>query len=79
MSSCAYIHTHVYHLIKNINVYYMLHSVIMNAKSSKKNERRQVNKKFNKLERVYRDCIKKDKRQDHDNTVYRKMHQAFDA
>ena len=37
----------------------LLHSVIVNAKSSKKNERRQVNEKFHKLERVYRDCIKR--------------------
>ena len=28
----------------------------------------QVNEKFHKLERVYRDSIKKDKRQDQDNT-----------
>ena len=52
-------HTYIYHLIKNINAYYMLHSVTVTAISSKKNERRQVNEKFHKLERVYRDCIKR--------------------
>ena len=39
----------------------------------------QVNEKVYKLERVYRDCIKNDKRQDKDNyTVYCMMHQALD-
>ena len=52
-------HTYIYHLIKNINAYYMLLSVTVTAISSKKNERRQVNEKFHKLERVYRDCIKR--------------------
>ena len=33
----------MYHLIKNINAYYMLHFVTVTAKGSKKNERRQVN------------------------------------
>ena len=36
----------------------LLRSITDTAKSSKKNERRQVNVKFYKLERVYRDCIK---------------------
>ena len=36
----------------------LLRSITLTAKSSKKNERRQVNEKFYKLERVYRDCIK---------------------
>ena len=37
----------------------LLPSIIVTAKSSKKNERRQVNEKFHELERVYRDCIKR--------------------
>ena len=53
------IHMYMYYLMKNINAYDMLHSVTVTAKSSKKNERRQVNEKFNKLERIYRDCIKR--------------------
>ena len=39
----------------------------------------QRNEKFHEFERVYRDCIKKDKNQDQDNTIYRMMHQALDA
>ena len=35
----------------------LLRSITPTAKSSKKNERRQVNKQFHKFERVYRDCI----------------------
>ena len=43
--------------VNNIrSCYYVLY---LTAKSSKKNERRQVNKKFHKFERVYRDCIKR--------------------
>ena len=37
----------------------LLNSITLTAKSSKKNERRQVNEKFHKLEREYRDCIKR--------------------
>ena len=37
----------------------LLHSITVTATSSKKNERRQVNEKFHKLEMGYRDCIKK--------------------
>ena len=45
--------------VKNIRSCYILCSITLTAKSSKKNERRQVNKKFHKFERVYRDCIKR--------------------
>ena len=49
------------------------------AKSSKKNERRQVNEKFHKLERGLQGLHNKDKRQDKDiQLVYRIMHQALD-
>ena len=37
----------------------LLNSITVTAKSSKKNERKQVNEKFHKLERGYRDCIKR--------------------
>ena len=37
----------------------LLNSITLTAKTSKKNERRQVNEKFHKLERGYRDCIKR--------------------
>ena len=40
--------------VKNL----LLRSITFTAKSSKENERRQVNEKFYKLERVYRDCLK---------------------
>ena len=66
-------HTYMYHVIHasrlnliiiiniiiNVKNKKLLRSIIVTAKSSKKNERRQVNEKFNKLERVYRDCIKR--------------------
>ena len=52
----------------------LLHSITV---ISIKNERRQVNEKFLKLERGYRDCIKgQETRQGY--TVYRMMHQALD-
>ena len=37
----------------------LLHSITVTAKSIKKNERREVNEKFHKLEKGYRDCIKR--------------------
>ena len=46
-------------IIINVKNKKLLRSIIVTAKSSKKNERRQVNEKFHKLERVYRDCIKR--------------------
>ena len=55
----------------------LLNSITLTAKSSKKNERRQVSDKFHILERVYRDCIKRTR----DETrmyVYHMMHQALD-
>ena len=46
---------------------YMLHSVIVTAKSSKKMKGdSKINEIFHKLKRVYRDCMKKNKRQDKD-------------
>ena len=53
----------------------LLHFMTVTAKSSKKKERRQVNKTFHKLERGYRDCGQ-ETRQGH--TVYCMMHQALD-
>ena len=47
--------------VKNTISCYYNHSITVTAKSSKKNERRQVNEKFHKLERGYRDCIKRTK------------------
>ena len=55
-----------------------LHSITLTAKCSKKNERRQVNEKFHKLEIRYRDCIKRAKDKTRRITVYRMMHQALD-
>ena len=55
----------------------LLRSITLTAKSSKKKERRQVNENFYKLERVYRDCIKRTR----DKTriiQYRMMHQVLD-
>ena len=63
MSSCACIHVSC-SIIDVKNKKLLLHSITVTTKSSKKNGRKHVNKKFHKLERVYRDCIKKDKRQD---------------
>ena len=36
----------------------LLHSITVTAKRREKNERRQINEKFHKFERGYRDCIK---------------------
>ena len=45
-------HTYMHHVIRNCYITFT-------AKRSKKNERREVNEKFYKLERAYyRDCIK---------------------
>ena len=49
----------IINIIINVKNKKLLRSIIVTAKSSKKNERRQVNEKFHKLERVYRDCIKR--------------------
>ena len=51
----------------------LLRSITLTAKSSKKNERRQVNEKFHKLERGYRDRIKRTR----DKTrIYSILHDA---
>ena len=57
----------------------LLRSITLTAKSSKKNERRQVNKKFNKFERVYRDCIKRTRDKTRIHCIYLMIHQALDA
>ena len=57
---CFQTHLNIINIIIDVkNKKLLLHSVTVTAKSSKKNERRQVKKKFLKLERAYRDCIKR--------------------
>ena len=71
--SRAPVHTYMYDIIRNhYCMHHCASKLIINInidvikfynshcyKSSKKNERRQVNEKFPKLERGYRDCIKR--------------------
>ena len=76
----ASLYFQTYHNIINIIIdvnntisCYYNHSITLTAKSSKKNERRQVNEIFHKLEREYRDCIKRTR----DNTrTYSILHDA---
>ena len=56
----------------------LLGSITLTAKSSKKNERRQVNEKVYKLERVYRDCIKMTRDKTRIYSILHDMHQALD-
>ena len=76
---CFQTHLSIINIIIDVkNTKLLLRSITVTDKSSKKIKDKYM-KKCHKLERGYRDCIKKDKRQDQDNTVYHMMHQALDA